>query len=151
VHAHLTLHALQDFGAVGDGTHDDASSFQAAIDASVRQGRALLVPAGTYAVSKTLVVPNTHTSGMQSLLLVGEGSRVATVKATTAMDSILFFDSSVPQRKEPPVAGVTTNGHEVRSIGFDGIPPPPPQTHTRIHTHTAAAAITTTKPLLSSP
>ena len=38
----------KDFGAVGDGAADDWAALQRAINSSQLQGRALLLPAGTY-------------------------------------------------------------------------------------------------------
>jgi hypothetical protein len=48
--------SAHDFGAVGDGQTDDTFSLQTAIDASQRAGRALLIPAGTYLITRTLNV-----------------------------------------------------------------------------------------------
>ncbi len=42
------IHSVLDFGALGDGTTDDAGAFQAAIDALPSGGGAVLVPAGAY-------------------------------------------------------------------------------------------------------
>ena len=38
----------KDFGAIGDGVADDAKALSDAIDAATRQGKTLLLPAGTY-------------------------------------------------------------------------------------------------------
>ena len=46
----------RDFGAVGDGAHDDTAALQAAVDEAQRTGRRLLVPAGDYAMNGTLHV-----------------------------------------------------------------------------------------------
>ncbi len=53
------------FGAVGDGVADDSAALQAALDASLKQGGALLViPPGTYRVSRTLrLAPQRSTTG----------------------------------------------------------------------------------------
>jgi hypothetical protein len=56
------LNARRDFGAKGDGTADDTDALQKALDAScgIGTGRTavLFVPAGTYRVTRTLVVRN---------------------------------------------------------------------------------------------
>jgi len=46
-------------GAVGDGTTDDTTALQAAITAAVAANLELYIPAGTYLVSDTLLVPTT--------------------------------------------------------------------------------------------
>lgn len=65
------------FGAVGDGTTDDAPALQKALDASQQQHRALFVPAGTYLINRTLTVRNTKEakySTWGSVRLLGEGN-----------------------------------------------------------------------------
>jgi hypothetical protein len=47
----------KDYGAVGDGTTDDAPALQRAIAAATEGGQALLLPAGTYLVNTTLSIP----------------------------------------------------------------------------------------------
>ena len=53
------------FGTVGDGRADDSAALQAALDASLRQGGTLLViPPGTYRVTRTLrLAPTRATTG----------------------------------------------------------------------------------------
>jgi hypothetical protein len=51
--------SVKDFGAVGDGVADDTAAIQAAITASIR----VHIPAGTYKITSTLTVNNTHISG----------------------------------------------------------------------------------------
>ena len=50
----LAWHSVVDFGALGDGIHDDTTSIQTAIDATV-QG-ALLFPAGRYRITQPLYI-----------------------------------------------------------------------------------------------
>ena len=42
--------SVRDWGAYGDGTHDDTSAFQAAIDALPSDGGTIYVPAGNYVI-----------------------------------------------------------------------------------------------------
>ena len=42
----------RDFGAVGDGTHDDTESLQAAIDHANNRSAALFLPSGVYAITR---------------------------------------------------------------------------------------------------
>lgn len=60
---------VRDFGAKGDGSADDTSAIQAAMNAA--NGSNVVFPAGTYRVTSTLMVP--------LIRLVGEGSGRTTV------------------------------------------------------------------------
>ena len=69
---------VRDFGAIGDGKHDDTAAFQKAfeaafvkytLDSSPKSGQEVLVPAGTYRLTRTLVFRN-------ALVLRGEGKAV---------------------------------------------------------------------------
>ena len=48
--------SVKDFGAVGDGTHDDTRAFAAALRAAPAAARCVRVPPGRYRISSTLVV-----------------------------------------------------------------------------------------------
>ena len=67
--------SVADFGAVGDGTTDDASAWQACIDAAQATGHAIQVPAGTYTVSRMLMIHLDLKSNLSALPLriVGQG------------------------------------------------------------------------------
>jgi polygalacturonase len=45
-----SVRSVKDYGAVGNGTHDDTSAFQAAIKALPSTGGTVFVPAGTYLI-----------------------------------------------------------------------------------------------------
>ncbi|MGI8486456.1 MAG: right-handed parallel beta-helix repeat-containing protein [Thermomicrobiales bacterium] len=51
-----TFVSAADFDLVGDGKTDDAASLQAAIDFAAEQGLRLVIPAGTYAVAKSIEI-----------------------------------------------------------------------------------------------
>ncbi len=60
---------VKDYGAVGDGTTDDAAAIQAAIDAAEAAGGGTVVfPAAIYAIETGLVIDN------DGVLLVGDGA-----------------------------------------------------------------------------
>jgi len=68
--------SVKDFGAVGDGTTNDAAAIQAALDAA----SVVLFPPGIYAVQTAL----NHPSGVT---IIGDN---ATIKATSSMTGILL-------------------------------------------------------------
>lgn len=63
-----------EYGATGDGTTDDTTALQAALDAAETDGGTIYVPQGTYGISATLTVANTVT-------LLGAGSSASEIKA----------------------------------------------------------------------
>ena len=53
--------SVKDFGAIGDGSHDDSDAIQAAIDfatADVNKRAAVFMPAGYYFIGKAIQLPN---------------------------------------------------------------------------------------------
>eukprot|EP00039_Didymoeca_costata_P003130 m.65341 g.65341 ORF g.65341 m.65341 type:complete len:564 (+) comp11727_c0_seq2:75-1766(+) len=112
---------VRDFGAIGDGKTDDSAAIQRAVDASQGQGRALMVPAGTYLVNKSIVVACSETEcavhANYSLRLVGEGQHIATIMAGQAMDCVLCFVADTDNKTHTLH---TTTAHEVFDIGIHG-------------------------------
>ena len=51
----------RDFGAVGDGMHDDTDSLQAAIDHANNRSAALFLPSGVYAITRPINVRSSPT------------------------------------------------------------------------------------------
>jgi hypothetical protein len=88
------------FGAVGDGVADDSAALQAALDASLRQGGMLLViPPGTYRVTRTLrLAPTRATSGDVGRHngILAHGARLAS--AITDGANVLEVSSSATVR-----------------------------------------------------
>lgn len=71
------------FGAVGDGTTDDTSAIQGAIDQAVSDGattannaRVIYFPGGVYGISSRLLVPT-------NITFVGDGPKMSRLKALT--------------------------------------------------------------------
>ncbi len=73
------LNNVKDFGAVGDGIHDDRAAIQAAIDDAVANDNkaGILFPAGTYRVSLSTdpqhKVCSLDLNGVQDFMVMGEG------------------------------------------------------------------------------
>jgi hypothetical protein len=89
------LDVKRDFGAVGDGTADDAPALQQALDA-IRQNRkasVLYLPAGTYRLTKTLhTARKAHQDNMVSV--VGEDPNEVVLKWDGPQDgTILQWDA----------------------------------------------------------
>jgi len=85
---------VQDFGAIGNGTTDDTSAIQAAIDyaatqaISTGQGSSVHFPGGFYVVSSTIVLK-------KHVWLVGEGQRSSTLKlAVNANCNVIKTDDT---------------------------------------------------------
>lgn len=75
--------SVKDFCSTVDGTTDNATCFQAAINAAIAAGKDLFVPAGTYMLQSALTVTNGGTKGFR---LHGAGQH-ATILLTPATGS----------------------------------------------------------------
>src|ERR1700751_460575 len=54
--AHLSEISVKSFGAVGDGRHDDIAAFEAARDYVITHPAILVVPAGSYLISRPVLL-----------------------------------------------------------------------------------------------
>ena len=67
--------ARRDYGAAGDGITDDTEAMQRALDALRREDRArwvLYLPAGTYRITRTLVLARTRHNESKDISIIGE-------------------------------------------------------------------------------
>jgi hypothetical protein len=74
--ASVQVFNVKDYGAVGDGSHDDTSAIQAAVTATVtggRRGGIVYAPAGTYRITSTVTLPDPHGGFQDAISLWGEG------------------------------------------------------------------------------
>lgn len=71
--------SVKDFGAVGDGTTDDAEAFQAAATAAAESGKSLFIPAGTFLVNGLDVACDVAGEGPDASVLKGAASSGAVV------------------------------------------------------------------------
>ncbi|MFW6725325.1 glycosyl hydrolase family 28-related protein [Streptomyces sp. MAR4 CNY-716] len=94
----------QDFGAVADGVADDTGPIQKAIDAQrERQNKIVYFPAGTYRITRTLVVPDLESAGgghFNRLVLAGAG----TMGSRTSIIDVDFDGTAMEVRA--PLAAV---------------------------------------------
>ncbi|MGB8413905.1 MAG: glycosyl hydrolase family 28-related protein [Candidatus Binatus sp.] len=82
------LNVKTDFGAVGDGSHDDTPAIQAAIQALGSTGGTVYFPPGTYSTTASLTV--TNATGVR---LVGDSSTASLIQpggAVAGKPVILF-------------------------------------------------------------
>src|ERR1051326_5606056 len=90
---HLNWHLEQQwdvkafFGAVGDGTTDDTSALQTAVDTALAQSVVpqLYVPPGNYAISSPITVGS-------NLVIVGAGESITTLVPKSAAFSGAFIN-----------------------------------------------------------
>jgi hypothetical protein len=100
---------VQDFGAVGDGTTDDTTSIQSAIDAA--NGQTIYLPPGTYRITAPLLIGDIYGE------MVGSGVGVSTLLATTNFAEIVSFTATAAEYKVKSLSLVST-GTTTRCITF---------------------------------
>lgn len=76
---------VREFGATGDGSTNDTTPIQAALDAVPSLGGTVYFPPGTYIVSATNLTPKANTR------LLGAGNRVSTVKVASGEQNLNAF------------------------------------------------------------
>jgi len=97
---------VKNYGAIGNGTTDDTTAIQDAIDAAEANGGGLvLLPPGTYLVSDTLIVDN------HGVRIIGSGMWNTTIKRTTDYGDTLFFSGN-------ETTGDVVVGVGVEELGF---------------------------------
>jgi hypothetical protein len=118
---------VRDFGAVGDGVHDDTAAFTAALAQSSERAehwhvRIVQVPAGTYRVSDTIAKRFPDGSYNAGLVLIGAGPSRTLIKLVDhapgfddpAHPKAVIFTSGKGYAQSPK------NGYALRGEGNDG-------------------------------
>jgi hypothetical protein len=95
---------VKEFGALGDGQHNDAPAFQKALDEAFRQKKTLHIPSGKYYFPSTSTV--TVPSGV-----VMEG---------TGIDNCLIFTDSVTDTIYPALINIAGENIQLRGMSFSG-------------------------------
>ena len=97
---HKMERSVLDFGAFGDGVHDDYNAFQAALDSGADT---IVIPMGTYPISETLRI------GSNTVVLADRGARVV-MKSTARRHRNSFLltnsDTVVGNRNIKIVGGI---------------------------------------------
>jgi hypothetical protein len=95
---------VREFGALGDGQHNDAPAFQKALDEAFQQKKSLHVPSGKYYFpsNSTVTVP----SGV-----VMEG---------TGIENCLIFTDSVTDTIYPALINIAGENIQLRGMSFSG-------------------------------
>lgn len=96
------------FGAKGDGQNDDAQAFIEALKILPNLGGTVIVPNGTYNISKTITVGDgnfgSQSSNRNGIHIVGDGNAV--LRATEALDNMIEVKGSI---KDFLLSGVTVD------------------------------------------
>ncbi|QJD54752.1 putative lyase superfamily protein [Pseudomonas phage MR4] len=79
--------SVKDFGAVGDGVHDDTAAIQAAINSLYPAGGILYLPRGAYSISSELTVSN------MPIEIFGDGMYATRIEQITAGANGIHFIS----------------------------------------------------------
>nr|WP_297705763.1 right-handed parallel beta-helix repeat-containing protein [uncultured Butyrivibrio sp.] len=105
-----------DYGAIGDGIHDDTNSFVSALQAN--KGGSLYIPSGTYIISSPLHIP-------EGITIFGDGDSSVIMAAPDygiGKNLLYLFDSNNVSVKNIAVSGnIQYNTREAGYSAHDGI------------------------------
>lgn len=123
--AALETHSVAEFGA--DGSGDDTTAIQAAIDFAVSNPCRLVFPASTYTVSRTLLLRNPGATRASAPVLEGRGSEATSLRFTGASGPLFdvvgvnaagqFFHDLTFERLKLVGSGRDTNEHAIQIMG----------------------------------
>lgn len=101
IHRHLNeVFNPLDFGAAGDGTTDDTTAVQDAINECLEAGGGFIYAPGTYRLTSGLTMQNTSGGHAAAPMFVGDGRGLSVLLADFDNDAILDVDgaSDTPQK-----------------------------------------------------
>lgn len=120
VHTGHTVISVKTFGAVGDGVTDDTAAIQAAVDAlSAGGGGDLILPAGIYAISESLVIP----WRVNLIGAAGDGSTIKPLASFIGTQNYAVLLNST-NGSSWAVASVGVATGFVRNVDIDGVDSP---------------------------
>jgi Pectate lyase superfamily protein len=107
------IFSVKDFGATGDGSTDDATAIQAAIDAAA--GKPVFFPAGTYRINTALTYITTSTDVFTpGLKLIGDGSGKTILDSRVASAALIRVDTNAVAtarfQRGVQIVGMTISG-----------------------------------------
>lgn len=104
--------SVKDFGAKGDGVTDDTAALQAAITASWKSGKILLLPAGIYLISSTLNIPpgSGYEYRADSFTMEGEGAGSGFLGYNLSHGTTIITNTNVPVLT---YTNYTSNGNNI--------------------------------------
>ena len=104
---------IRDFGARGDGITDDLPAINRAFDAVAHNGQRLLFPAGTYAVSGTILIPN-----KTQIFGVGRGD---SSPVNTVIKALPNFPPGAPIVQMGAAPDAPNFGVQIENLTVDGV------------------------------
>jgi len=107
--------SVKDFGATGNGSTDDTSSIQAAVNAACSAGGAVVnVPPGTYKIASTVTINCSYVT------LRGAGKNVSTFASSSTTADTLVIGSTAPSAiQDVYVYGLAFVPSVTKTAGFE--------------------------------
>lgn len=111
---------VYDYGAVGDGVTDDSAAFAKALAAAATNGLLVIVPAGTYAIKKTISFVSTADVGKpwgllaQGATLVSSITNGTDIMSLQAVNTVRYFRILGGFK----IQGTGTDGNGLRIIAY---------------------------------
>jgi hypothetical protein len=106
----LGLFNVKNYDAKGDGTTDDTTAIQAAIDAAHVEGGVVWLPAGTYMSGQLTLYGNVSMIG---------ANRAATTIKSNAAESLLYLHYPNGGGGDGVISDLTLHGNSLGTIGLD--------------------------------